>query len=230
MQPPAGSAAHRAGSPFCSGDPPRGRAVVASHRASVPPQAPSSDRPLPSIGFPGVSSPTSQAVSADSDFSPPSRLTSSPSLGTTTASPSLLPRGRTIPRGQDDFYRGARGASSRWRRRDIPGSWANLAYMPRSQTPADRRPQATTGPAMWPSVQLTILTPRWVLTRLNHAACTISVYASQPESPLDYATLDSDWWPALTGQDSRLLGRIVRFPSCLSLYMASSFTRLRLAQ
>ena len=38
--------------------------------SSVPPQAPSSGRPLPSVGFPGVSSPTSAVISADSDFSP----------------------------------------------------------------------------------------------------------------------------------------------------------------
>ena len=37
-------------------------------------------------------------------------------------------------------------------------------------------------------------------------------------------------WPALTGQDSYLLGRIDGLPSCLSVYMASSITKLRLAQ
>ena len=39
--------------------------------SSFPPQAPSSDRPLPSAGSPGGSSPTSSVLSADSDFSPP---------------------------------------------------------------------------------------------------------------------------------------------------------------
>ena len=56
-----------------------------------------------------------------------------------------------FPEGLDYFYRGVRAASSRWRWRDLPGSWATLAYLPRSSTPADRRPQATTGPAMWSS-------------------------------------------------------------------------------
>ena len=64
---------------------------------SVPPQAPSSGRPLPSAGSLGAGSPTSQVLSADSDFSPPSRVTSSPSLRATTASPSSLPRSRTFP-------------------------------------------------------------------------------------------------------------------------------------
>ena len=39
----------------------------------------------------------------------------------------------------------------------------------------------------------------------------LSVYASQPGSPPDHATLDSGWWPALTGQGSHLLGRIEGF-------------------
>ena len=72
-------------------------------------------------------------------------------------------------------------------------------------------PQATTGPAMSSSVRMMTSTPRWVLSRLNHAACTLSVYASQPGSPPDRTTLDSGWWPALAGQDSHLLGRVDGF-------------------
>ena len=83
---------------------------------------------------------------------------------------------------------------------------------------------------MWSSANLTTSTPHGTLSRLYHAACTLSVYASQPGSPPDHAKLDSGWWPALTGQDSHLLGRIDGFPSCLSVYMASSITKLRLAQ
>ena len=49
------------------------------------------------------------------------------------------------------------------------------------------------------------------ISRLNHAACTLSVYASQPGSPPDHATLDSGRWPALTGQDFHLLGRVEGF-------------------
>ena len=116
-----------------------------------------------------------------------------------------------FPESLDHFYRGARAASARWRRRDIPGSWTTLAYMPRSSTPADRRTQATTGPAMWSSANLTTSTPHGTLSRLYHAACTLSVYASQPGSPPDHATLDSGWWPALTGQGSHLLGRVEGF-------------------
>ena len=82
-------------------------------------------------------------------------------------------------------------------------------------------------------IKLLRSTPHLPLSRLDHAACTLSVYASQP----DHATLDSGWWPALTGQDSHLLGqdshllgRIDGLPSCLSIYMASSTTKLCLAK
>ena len=198
---------------------------------SVPPQAPSSGRPLPSAGSPWAGSPTSSVPISRLRLLAPRRASlrflrsALPPLR-----PLRSPRAGRFPESLDHFYRGARAASSRWRRRDIPGSWATLAYMPRSSTPADPRPQATTGPAMWSSANLTTSTPHGTLSRLYHAACTLSVYASQPGSPPDHATLDSGWWPALTGQDSHLLGRIDGFPSCLSVYMASSITKLRLAQ
>ena len=104
-------------------------------------------------------------------------------------------------------------------------SWATLAYMPRSSTPADRRTQATSGPAMWSSIFVTTSTPHRVLSGLYHAASTLSVYASPPGSPSDHATLDSGWWPALTGQGSHLLDRIEGFrhvypATCLPLHQA----------
>ena len=180
--------------------------------SSVPPQAPSSGRPLPIRrvpwgGFPDLIgtisrlrllAPRRASLRLLRSALPPLRPLRSPGVG-------------RFSEGLDHFYRGARAASPRWRRRDLPGSWATLACMPRSQTPADRRTQATTGPAMSSSVQITTSTPRWVLSRLYHAACTLSVYASQPGSPPVRATLDSGWWPALAGQDSHLLGRVDGF-------------------
>ena len=53
--------------------------------------------------------------------------------------------------------------------------------------------------------------PLLAVERLPPDACTLSVYASQPGSPPDHETLDSGWWPALTGQGSHLLGRIEGF-------------------
>ena len=40
---------------------------------------------------------------------------------------------------------------------------------------------------MWSSANLTTSTPHGTLSRLYHAACTLSVYASQPGSPPDHA-------------------------------------------
>ena len=53
---------------------------------------------------------------------------------------------------------------------------------------------------------------------LHHAACTFTVYASQPGSPLDHARLASGWWPSLAGQDSNLLGPCTRFRLCYDLH------------
>ena len=179
---------------------------------SVPPQAPSSGRPLPLRRvlwgeFPDLigtyqPTPTSRL---------PSRLTSFPSLGTTTASPPSLPRGRTLPRGPGPFLsRCPRRLSSVEKTRsprflDDPCVHAPLFDPGGPPAPGHFR----TGDVVF----------RWIngvdsatmLSRLHHAACTLSVYASQPGSPPDHATLDSGWWPTLTGQDSHLLGHIEGF-------------------
>jgi len=42
------------------------------------------------------------------------------------------------------------------------------------------------------------------LSRLNHAAHTPPVYASQPGSLPNHATLGSGWWPTFAGQASNL--------------------------
>ena len=119
----------------------------------------------------GPSSPTSSVLSADSDFSPP----------VARHFVSFAPRYHRFalfaPPEADDSP-GAWTTSiaapapplPRWRGRDLPGSWTTLAYMPRSSTPADLRPQATTGSAMWSSAQLTTSTPHRTLSRLNDAA------------------------------------------------------------
>ena len=43
---------------------------------------------------------------------------------------------------------------------------------------------------------------RSTLSRLNDAAHTLPVYASQPGSPRDHATLGTSCWPSLTGRES----------------------------
>jgi hypothetical protein len=39
------------------------------------------------------------------------------------------------------------------------------------------------------------------LSRLNHAACTLPVYASQRGSLRHHATLGTGWWPTFAGRD-----------------------------
>ena len=116
---------------------------------------------FPSAGSSGASSPTSPVLSADSDFSPPfaPRFVSFARHYHRFAA-LRSPGARRFPEDLDYFYRGARAASHRWRKRDLPGSWTTLAYMLRSPTPADHRPQATTAPVMVSSAPLTTSTPR----------------------------------------------------------------------
>ena len=87
----------------------------------------------------------------------PMRLLSSPRLRSSQApdtftakTPIHHPR-RNVP------------SATAWRTRrlrPLPGSWTTLAYMLRSPTPADHRPQATTAPVMVSSAPLTTSTPR----------------------------------------------------------------------
>ena len=143
---------------------------------------------------------------------PPSRITSFPSLSATTASPSFAPPG-------PDDSPGAWTISTAAPVPPLNGGEDEISQVPGRplRTCPALRPRRTSGPrpvsgpAVWSSVQLTTSTPRFALSRLYHAACTLSVYASQPGSPPDRATLDSGWWPALTGQDSHLLGRVEGF-------------------
>ena len=160
----------------------------------------------------------------------PSRLTSFPSLRATTASPSSLPRDRTLP----------------------PGPGPLLSRRPhRPSTVEKTRPPRFLGD---PCVHATLFDPggppvpghsrtgdvvfrhfnnvdsAMGLSGLHHAACTLSVYASQPGSPPDRATLDSGWWPALAGQGSHLLGRVEGFQPVSPFTWPSPFTKLCLAQ
>ena len=167
---------------------------------SFPPAAPQPDSPLPSTGSAGTPSPASSVPLRSSDFSSPvprhfvafarryhrGALRSSLAPGTNACSdaPGL---------GLRDAIR-----SIRWRRRDLPGSWGTLTYMPRSLTPAGpgRLARQRTGVAF--RLLNGVCSRIVVLSRLSHAACTLPVYASQPGSPPHHATLGSDRLPALS--------------------------------
>ena len=167
---------------------------------------------FPSAGSSGVSSPTSSVPISRL------RLLASPRASLRllrSALPPLrpppLPRGRTLPRGPGPFLsRRPRRLSSVEKTRhprflDDPCVHAPLFDPGGPPAPGHFR----TGDVVF----------RWIngvdsatmLSRLHHAACTLSVYASQPGSPPDHATLDSGWWPTLSGQDSHLLGHIEGF-------------------
>ena len=68
------------------------------------------------------------------------------------------------------------------------------------------------------------------LSRLNHAAYRLPVYASQAESIPHNATLGTGWWPTFAGSGLAPAGSQREFPSWLSVNMTSPLTRLCLAQ
>ena len=114
--------------------------------------------------------------------------------------------------GLDYFYRGARTAYSRWRKRDLPGSWATLACMPSSSTPADRLPQASSGSAMLPSAKLTTSAPhqyhfRGSITRPTDTLCMLR---SRGRPRTTQHSVPAGGQP-LPGQDLHLLDRIESF-------------------
>ena len=160
----------------------------------------------------------------------PSRLASSPSLGTTTASPLFAPPGRDdSPRTWTTSTAAPAPPLIGGGKRDLPGSWTTLAYMLRSPTPADHRPPGhyRTGDGVFRTgyyVDSTMM----VISGLNHAACTLPVYASRPRSPQD-AQHSVPAGASLDRAGLSPAGSHRRFLPCLSLYMASPFTKLCLA-
>jgi hypothetical protein len=126
--------------------------------------------------------------------------------------PSSFPRLGTTPEGLDCFYRGARTASLQWRKRGLPGSWATLAHMPRSSTPADRLHPATSVQTMLPSAKLTTSAPhsyhsRGSITRPIRSLCTLR---SRGRPRTTQHSVPAGGQP-LPGQDLHLLGRIEGF-------------------
>ena len=101
----------------------------------------------------------------------------------------------------------------RWRRRDLPGSWATPACMPRSPTPAEPHAPDHLGAAMVPSALVTasasaMFTDFVAQSRsLQGSLCTLRSRgrprSTQHSVPAGRSTL--------AGQDSHLLGRIEGF-------------------
>ena len=217
------------------------RRVEMTSRPNVPVICPSASsiirsaasHPPGPLGY-GRSPTSSVPISRTPTSRLPSRLASSPSLGTNhrfalLRSPGagrlpvglepLLPRRlsrRTLNGGEDEISQ-------------VPGRPLRTCPALRPRRTADPRPlqdRRCSLPhfkgASTPHLPLSRLT----ITRPARSLCTLRSRGQPP----DHATLDSGWCANLDRSGSHLRGRIDGLPSCLSVYMASSITKLRLAQ
>ena len=74
--------------------------------------------------------------------------------------------------------------------------------MPCSRDPGETStPSCHVSVSVLPSAKGTTSALTNLLSGLNHTACPLAVYASQPGSPPDHARLASGWWLAFAGQD-----------------------------
>ena len=198
--------------------------------SSVPPQVPSSGRPLPFRRvpwgrFPDLTGTISRLLFLASPRASLRFLRSAlPPLR-----PSSLPRGGTTPRGPGLLLpRRPRRLSSVEKTRpprflDNPCVHAPLSDPGGPPAPGHYR----TGDGVFRTADYVDST-MMLISGLNHAACTLPVYASRPRSPQDAQhSVPAGGQPCRAGLSPA--GSHRRFLSCLSLYMASSFTKLCLA-
>ena len=159
--------------------------------------------PFPSTGSPGVGSPASSVPWSAPTPGRPSRRASFPSLGGTVRALDLRSRDgeRAVPR-PGLFNRGPRPALSHGddQASQVPEE-PSCVHAPLSD-PGELFTPGLLGVSMRPSVRLTTSALAGInLSRLNHAACTLPVYASQRGSLRHHATLGAGWWPTFAGRD-----------------------------
>ena len=187
-----------------------------------------SRHPLPSTGSLGSVPPLRRYYGNARTPGHPSRLASFPSLGATTVRPLLSPlppawgatlQGRGLSRGSPSRSVGGNGWASQ-----VPGgpSRACPALRPRRDRHAKPLRRVDVAFRNFGTRRL----PPLSISGLNHTACALAVYASQPGSPLDHARLASGWGLALAGRVWLPARSLVKFPR---YFMASSSPRLRLA-
>ena len=121
--------------------------------------------------------------------------------------------------------------SHSWRHAGSPRFLGNpFAHMPCSSTPADPAHQASKMYGILPSAPVDgVGSAVSHISRLNHTACALAVYASRPGSLRHRARLATHWRPPLVGQDSHLPGCIRRFPLCASSHIVFPSSKLFLA-
>jgi hypothetical protein len=105
----------------------------------------------------------------------------------------LLPRPRALFRRQPIRL-------PRWRKQDLPGSWRTLCALAPLSDPGGISAPGQYDASMLPPRQHTAKAPTTVLSRLNHAAVALPVYASWLGLPHRHATLGTGWWPTFPGQ------------------------------
>ena len=160
-----------------------------------------------------------------------SRRASLPSLGGTTRSARVSPaRGRALPR--TVFGSWSPGTSGRdfgqWKRQDLLRSWGTpIVLLPCSPTPVGPTHQAVQCVGAAPAVSTT-RAPAFVLSRLNHTASALAVYASQAGSPRRHARLASGCWPDSSGRAWLPAGFHRKVSSCI--LHPSSFPKFNVAQ
>ena len=188
-------------------------AVGSVSSPSVRPTVHDPIRRFPPPGPRGAGSPTSTVLSADSDFSTPVPPHFVSFAWRYHAAALFAPAGVGRSPGRDCCLSRPSVPHLRWRRRDLPGSWATPACMPRSPTPAEPHAPDHLGAAMVPSALVTasasaMFTDFVAQSRsLQGSLCTLRSRghprSTQHSVPAGRSTL--------AGQDSHLLGRIEGF-------------------
>ena len=162
---------------------------------------------LPSAGSRRCGSPDSQVIRRAPTPRRPSRRTSFPSLGGTTAAPSCSsPTAPGAgPRIIPELVSRAPAGLCRWRRRGLPSSRGTLMII----RPVLRPRRDRTGP-LGPRVDLPDRapapdnnegSPRGLISGLNRTAFDLAVYASRGQLPARHARLASGRWPSFAGRD-----------------------------
>lgn len=186
--------------------------------------------PLPSNGFPGAGSPASSVLSAHSDFSSPIAPCFVAFAQRYHRASRFAPPGWDISRWPGPLVTRRPRRSSRWRTRDLPGSWATPTYMLRSSTPADLRAWPTLAWEVLPSAYSTTSAPhldfRGCIAQPAGSLCTLR---SRNRSRTTQHSVPAGGQP-LPGQDFHLLGRKEGFHLQLLVTSTSPFTKLCLAQ
>ena len=151
----------------------------------------------------GASSPASTVLSGRYDFLPPVPPHFVSFAWRYHPSARVSPaRGRALPWAGllELVTRYLRPGIGQWRRQDLLRSWGTpIVLLPCSSTPVGPTHQAMQCIGVAPAVS-TAKAPAFVLSRLNHTASALAVYASQARLPRHHARLASGCWPDSFGR------------------------------